>query len=391
MSSSYTFGSMEAQYRILMVDDVTRYHTLYEMAITDAMPAKVHFATNGEEALEKLASPIPYDLLILDLNMPKLGGEETLRRLRLDPNLDNMPVIILTGETSPEVHRRLLELGADDFVEKGAPPEIFVARLKAQMRHKLALDRLTRLAVDMDIFAAGVLHDIRNLETNILTIAELARVYLDEDPVGRRDLMIQDLTALEDKADHLGRYATEIIRMVRETHKPLDPKAQEVKPLITWAAKMASPKNTAEPGLTLGVEFEGELKAVVADKHFLQLAVLNIVQNAVKYRRPGSAPHLKIRQRAGQDEAVGAARKTLVTMIQDNGVGIKKGELRKVFEPFVRGASWNKKEGGFGLGLSLVMKVMTAMGGKVWAESPEGEVGTTICLELPAADGGAGG
>ncbi len=390
MSSSYTFDIMEAQYRILMVDDVTRYHTLYEMAITDAMPAKVHFATNGEEALDKLASPIPYDLLILDLNMPKLGGEETLRRLRLDPNLDNMPVIILTGETSPEVHRRLLELGADDFVEKGAPPEIFVARLKAQMRHKLALDRLARLAVDMDIFAAGVLHDIRNLETNILTIAELARVYLEEDPIGRRDLMIQDLTALEDKADHLGRYATEIIRMVRETHKPLDLKAQEVKPLITWAAKMSSPKHAAEPDLKLGVEFEGAVKAVIADKHFLQLAVLNIVQNAVKYRRPGVSPHLKIRQRPGKDEAVGS-RKSIVTMIQDNGVGIKKAELRKVFEPFVRGTSWNKKEGGYGLGLSLVMKVMTAMGGRVWAESPEGEIGTVICLELPAADGGDAG
>ncbi len=376
---------MEAQYRILMVDDVSRYHTLYEMAITDAMPAKVSFATNGVEALDKLGSPVPYDLLILDLNMPKLGGEETLKRIRLDPNLDNMPVIILTGATDPDTHRRLLELGADDFVEKGAPPEIFVARLKAQMRHKLALDRLARLAVDMDIFAAGVLHDIRNLETNILTICELARAYLSEDPIGRRDLMIQDLTALEDKADHLGRYATEIIRMVRETHKPLDPKPQALKPLLTWAAKMASPKHGTEPGLTLGVEFEGELKPVIADKHFLQLALLNIIQNAVKYRRPGVAPHLKISQRAGRDDAVGGELKTIVTMIHDNGVGIKKTELRKVFEPFVRGASWNKQEGGFGLGLSLVMKVMTAMGGKVWAEVKDSELGTIMCLELPAA------
>ena len=50
---------MEPRYRILLVDDIVRYHRLYELAITDALPAKVHFATNGEEALDKLASPIP--------------------------------------------------------------------------------------------------------------------------------------------------------------------------------------------------------------------------------------------------------------------------------------------------------------------------------------------
>lgn len=379
---------MEARYRILMVDDVTRYHTLYEMAITDELPAKVHFATNGEEALDKLAAPIPYDLLILDLNMPKLNGEQTLQRIRQDPSFDTMPVIILTGDTDQETHRRLLDIGADDFVEKGSPPEIFVARLKSQIRHKLALDRLTKLAVDMDIFAAGVLHDIRNLETNILTICELARAYLAEDPLGRRDQIVQDLTALEDKADNLGRYASEIIKMVRETTKPLDPKPQALRPLLEWAVKMAQPK-TPDPNLKLTLEVTGDLQPVVADKHFLQLALLNIVQNAVKYRREGAPPHLVVSQRPGIKDDPKLTGTTLVTCIQDNGVGIKKHELRKVFEPFVRGSAYSKKDGGFGLGLSLVLKVMTTMGGKVWAELPPFGPGSVMCLELPAAEGGA--
>jgi signal transduction histidine kinase len=380
---------MEPKYRILMVDDVTRYHTLYEMAITDAIPAKVHFAANGEEALEKLASPVPYDLLILDLNMPKLGGEETLIRIRQDANLDNMPVIILTGEGGHETHRRLLDLGADDFVEKGSPPELFVARLKAQIRHKLALDRLTRLAVDMDIFAAGVLHDIKNLEASILSICELARAYLDEDPLGRKEQITRDLTALEDKADNLGRYATEIIRMVRETQKPLDPKPQPIGPLLDWVVKIAAPRLADEPGLTLTCRVEGTLAPVVADRHFLQLALLNLMQNAVKYRRPGVSPEVIVRQRPGGDESTRiSGNRTIVTCLHDNGIGIKKQELRKVFEPFVRG-SGGASSGGFGLGLSLVQKVMTAMGGRVWAELPNGAHGTVMCLELPAAQGGA--
>lgn len=376
---------VESRYRILMADDIVRYHSLYEMAITDATGAKVHFATNGEEALEKLASPIPYDLLILDLNMPKLGGEEALRRLRQDPNYDTLPVIILTGDTDQETHRRLLDLGADDFVEKGAPPEIFVARLKAQLRHRLALDRLARLAVDMDIFAAGVLHDIRNLETNIFTICELAKAYLEEDPVGRQELMLQDLTALEDKADHLGRYATEIIKMVRETNKPLDPRPVAIAGLVEWAVKIATP-----PGDTVKLTFEiqGDVVPVVADRHFLQLAVLNLVQNAVKYRRPGVDPHLIVKQRAGERALASLSGGSVVTMIEDNGVGVKKQEVRRIFEPFVRGMASSKKDGGFGLGLTLVTKVMGAMGGRVWAEVTPHGYGTVMCLELPTAAAG---
>lgn len=375
---------MEPRFRILMVDDVTRYQTLYETAITDAMPANVSFATNGEEALEKLASPLPYDLLILDLNMPRLGGEETLKRIRLDPNFDTMPVIILTGDSDAEKHRRLLEIGADDFVEKGAPPEIFVARLKTQLRHKLALDRLTRVAVDMDIFAAGVLHDIRNLETNIVTIAELTREALASDPEGRREQMLSDLTALEDKADQLGRYAAEIIAMVRETQKPLELKEQALVPLVQWAVRMGAPGATEDASKPT-FAISGELKPVVADKHFLQLAMLNLVQNAVKYRRDAHRPHLVISQRPGRRDHEQVQGASLVTCFRDNGRGIKKADLRKVFEPFVRGSDV-RAGGGFGLGLSLVVKVMTAMGGRVWAELPEdGLPGTVMCLELPAS------
>jgi signal transduction histidine kinase len=362
-----------------MVDDVTRYHTLYEAAITDALPeTKVHFATNGEEALERLKSPVPYDLLILDLNMPRLGGEETLRRIRRDPAFDTMPVVILTGMADPDTHRRLLELGADDFVEKGSPPEIFVARLKAQLRHKLSLDRLTRVAVDMDIFAAGVLHDIRNLETTIVTISQLAREYLATDPVGRRDVMLQDVAALEEKADGLGRYAAEVIGMVRETHKPLALAPQALPPLLEWTGRMASP---------LKITLAGPLAPVIADKHFLQLALLNLAQNAVKYSRAGVPPELVVTQAPGTGRVTGA---TLVTRLRDNGVGIKRTELRRVFEPFVRGVDQSPRgtrPTGFGLGLALVAKVTTAMGGRVWAELPEAVdgPGTVMCLELPAA------
>lgn len=377
------------QFRILMVDDISRYHRLYELAITDALPSQVSFAVNGEEALKKLASPIPYDLLILDLNMPKLGGEETLRRIRQDANFDNMPVIILTGDTDQDTHRRLLDIGADDFVEKGAPPEVFVARLKAQMRFKLALDRLTRVAVDMDIFAAGVLHDIRNLETTITTLCQLTQYYLDDDPLKHRGQILADFTSLEERAESLEHYAAEIISMVRETHQPLTIKAEPVRPLIEWAVKMSQPDQSIaqDEAAGLTVDFVGDLMPVAADRHFLQLALLNIIQNAVKYRQPGTPAHVIVTQyvHRGIESKGDLQAPRCVLRLRDHGVGIRKTDLRKVFEPFVRGSDRTQKDG-YGLGLSLVAKVMSSMGGRVWAELPKEGAGTVMCLELPLAE-----
>lgn len=367
-----------------MVDDIVRYHRLYEMAITDAMPATVHFADNGEAALQKLKDPIPYDLLILDLNMPKLNGEETLREIRREPAFNNMPVIILTGDPDPMRQKFLLDLGADDFIEKGSPPEIFVARLKAQIRYKLILDRMTKMAVDMDIFAAGVLHDIRNMETNVLTMCELAREYLKMDPVGRAPQIIDYFCMLQDKLASLDQYATDIINMVKETNRELRPAATNVHAIVSWVVSVANPQKDDGGGLTC--EIPVPLKKVLADVHFLKLAFLNIINNAVKYRRPEVPAKVTITQRPGEPHN---SQNTVITCIRDNGLGIKKGELRKVFDPFVRGSDRTKKDGGFGLGLSMVSKVISTMGGRVWAEHPVEGSGTVMCIELPEAEGGA--
>jgi signal transduction histidine kinase len=370
---------MTSKYRILMVDDVVRYHRLYEMAITDAMPATVHFADNGATALQKLQDPPPYDLLVLDLNMPKLNGEDTLREIEKDPAYDNMPVIILTGDPDPMRQKYLLDLGADDFIEKGSPPEIFVARLKAQIRYKLVLDRMTQMAVDMDIFAAGVLHDIRNMETNVLTICELAREYLKSDAVKNAPQIISDFEMLQRKLAHLDQYAADIIHMVKETNRKFEPVSTSIESVVNWAAGVSSPQKTADGG-ELKLDIPVPLEPVLADKHFLKLALLNIISNAVKYRRPDIAPHITVTQRSGETSG---GQKKLITCIRDNGVGIKPGELRKVFDPFVRGSDRSRKDGGFGLGLSMVAKVVGTMGGKVWAELPADGPGTVMCIELP--------
>lgn len=371
----------ESNFHILMVDDITRYQKLYEFAIKDAMDADVSFATNGIEALEKLEDAEQFSLLILDLNMPKLGGEETLRRIRKNPNLDNLPVIILTGDSDDETQKRLLELGADDFIEKGAPPELFVSRLKAQMRYKETIDRLTSMAMDMDIFAAGVLHDIRNLETNIVSICYIARTLLDEDPVKNKEAICSEVESLKEQATRIGTYAHDIIQMVRETQTQTTIESQDISEIIRWVREILG------SGQVVAWNEPKSYISVAGDLKFLKLAIFNLIQNSIKYAKEDETPAIEITQTRTQGGLTGESE-NVITRFRDFGIGIEADDLRNVFKPFIKGKNnqvGNNKATGFGLGLSLVVKVVSAMKGKVWAEIPPSGEGTVVCIELPIA------
>lgn len=116
-------------YKVLVCDD--------EKAIADIISFNlkregydVHISSNGEECLEILKKD-KFDILILDVMMPKLDGFETLRELR---NFTDIPVIMLTAKDD-EVDRVLgLELGADDYVVKPFSMRELIARVKANLR-----------------------------------------------------------------------------------------------------------------------------------------------------------------------------------------------------------------------------------------------------------------
>jgi two-component system phosphate regulon response regulator PhoB len=93
----------------------------------------VETAASGEEALARMRRSTP-DLLVLDLMLPDLSGEEVCRRLRGDPSLAGLPVIMLTAK-SEEVDRVVgFELGADDYVTKPFSPRELVLRVQALLR-----------------------------------------------------------------------------------------------------------------------------------------------------------------------------------------------------------------------------------------------------------------
>jgi serine phosphatase RsbU (regulator of sigma subunit) len=138
---------MEKRQRIVIIDDnandlqVTR--RFLERRGYDAVPA-----SSGEEGL-RLAGQLLPDAFIVDYRMPAMDGFEVARRIKSDPQLHTIPVLMLTGSDSAEHVVQGLGAGADDFVTKGSDIEIVVARLGALLRMKAYQDQLRRMNQQM--------------------------------------------------------------------------------------------------------------------------------------------------------------------------------------------------------------------------------------------------
>jgi signal transduction histidine kinase len=115
---------------------------------------------------------------------------------------------------------------------------------------------------------------------------------------------------------------------------------------------------------------------VLGDRVRLVQAVQNLLDNAVKYAGAGGEPVVEVGS-AGM-EGTGKA----LFYVRDNGKGIP-AELRgRLFELFCRG---DPEGEGSGMGLAIARRIVEVHGGRIWADSPEGEWGTTFSFSLPVA------
>lgn len=119
--------------RVLVVEDESDIAGLIKHTLERSGDAAVEIAASGDQAL-KFASEQPPDLIILDLNLPVLGGLEVCRLLRTRPGTAKTPIIMLTARSTEGDRVQGLDAGADDYVTKPFSPRELAARVRAVMR-----------------------------------------------------------------------------------------------------------------------------------------------------------------------------------------------------------------------------------------------------------------
>ncbi|SRR5579884_1092881 len=138
----------ESQARLLLVED-NLVNQKVVLAILRKRGYVIDIANDGREALQKLESvATPYDLVLMDVQMPVLDGLEATRQLRRDPRWESLPVIAMTAHAMRGDRERCLEAGMNGYIAKPVQPSHLVATVERYLPAKLRQTPLERLQAE---------------------------------------------------------------------------------------------------------------------------------------------------------------------------------------------------------------------------------------------------
>ena len=214
-----------------------------------------------------------------------------------------------------------------------------------------------------------------------------AAALLDNDAVRRDPERLAKVAAtVRANADRLA-WLVENLQRLAQMRDPADVPSEQRVELTQLAGEVA--RQLAEMAAARGVAIRvaPDLPGLVADPARIELVLLNLVANAVKYSDPAKPePFVEIvaaRRAADEVEPIGAL--TCTICVRDNGLGIPEADQPAIFDRFFRAHAHLDQElgvSGTGLGLAIVIDCVTALGGSIRCESSAGE-GTTFFVTLP--------
>ena len=220
--------------------------------------------------------------------------------------------------------------------------------------------------IAMGKLSAGVAHEVRNP----LNAMKGAIVYLQRRRSG--DALILEYTGLIlEEVERLNRFVTEFLSYARQP--PLNLMPEDLNLLVGKTTTLFEEK-LREKKIIILKDLDPHLPMIPMDSHQIGQVIANLLINAMQAMPEGGT--LEITTKAlSETESEHSLKKVVMTM-RDNGVGIPKDDLNRIFDPF-----FSTGESGTGLGLSISLRIVENHGGTLRIESREGE-GTTVTLAL---------
>jgi len=345
----------------------------------------------GAEALEVIRRS-EFDAIITDIRLPDVGGMEILE-LAKEINPD-AAVIMMTGYASVETAVDAVNQGAYAyFVKPVNPDEIKTTIANALKQQRLlqenkrlveSLQRSNKLLFETNEklrkttqakseFLANMSHELR---TPLNVINGFSELMLDEVPGEVNEEQRQCLNDILGSGKHLLNLIDDILDLSKVESGKMELNFKN----IGLTVLMASLYNTVKAMLvsrkqSLEVNVGEGFPPVYADKAKVRQVLLNLLSNSTKFTPDGGK--LKV-------EAVRDGDWCRVSVI-DNGIGIKKEDQERIFEPFCQlDSPLTEEKGGTELGLTIARQIIEKHGGRIWVES-EYRKGSRFTFTLPLA------
>jgi len=237
------------------------------------------------------------------------------------------------------------------------------------------LTEMRRLETVRRDFVSNISHELRTPLAGLKAVVDTLRDGALEDPAAARRF----LDRIDTEVDALTQMVQELLELSRieSGQVPLRLAPTAVADLVIPAVDRLQPQ-AERSGLSMTIDLpsagEGrDLPPILADVERVREVVTNLVHNAIKFTPAGGQVTISARV-AGEE---------MIVSVQDTGIGIPADDLPRIFERFYK-ADRARSGGGTGLGLSIARHIVQGHGGRIWAESVEGQ-GSTFHFSLPVA------
>ena len=370
--------------KILTVDDSPTF--LHEISLRlheegyDVVPAH-----SGAEALDLLEAQ-PVDCILMDLRMPGLSGEETCRIIKRNPELQKIPLVLLTSVEEPDAMVEGINAGADDYVAKSTNFDVLKARVRAQLRRRQfeeeyrtireellqkeieatqaraerdlseararLVKELEQKNRDLEAFAYSVSHDLRAPLRAISGFSQsVLKNFGDRLPAAARD----DLARVQSAVGRMRQLIEALLDLSRSGLSELNRQSVD---LTSLARAVGEEIAQLEPDRQVDFQVEENLTAS-SDPALARIVFANLLGNAWKFTRRVPTPRIEVGSLQKGDRKV--------YFVRDNGAGFDSSRAQDLFKPFQRMHAARDFPGA-GIGLATSRRIVERHGGEIWAE-----------------------
>ena len=371
--------------KILIVDDEPGNVILLEQMMIQEGYNCLYSTSDSTQCIDMFAEVQP-DLVLLDLNMPRMDGFEVMAKLKEIDSKSMVPILVLTALTDEKTKLHALRSGAKDFLNK--PFELTEASLriknllemrllhqKVQMHNQILEEQvqirtaeLERSTEELTNFAYIASHDLQEPLRKIITFGDRLVEKFDSalNDTGKDYIVRMQKSALRMKGliDDLLHFSRVTMRSAPFQEINLNEVISEV--LSDLEVQIERTKGRVEVDT---------LPSIEGGKFQMRQLFQNLISNGLKYHSDEVAPVIKIKYAGFENDFE-------EIYIEDNGKGFDEKHLDRIFRPFERLHGHNEY-GGTGMGLAICHKIVVHHRGEITAKSQPNQ-GATFIVRLPS-------
>lgn len=355
--------------RVLLAEDDSLVGEMIQGLLHEMGYTIVGKAVDGRQVIE-MATALKPDVILMDIKMPDMDGLEAARQLHEQYPL---PVVVLTAYDSAELLEKASQVGVGAYLVKPSTAQdidraitIAIARFSDMREMRRLNAELKARNEELDAFAHTVAHDLQNPLSLIVGFAEMFREAMTqaqhEELARYAERLVWNGRKMSNIVDELLLLAE--VRRLEAPIQPLDTAAilHEVLQRLQFMIETEGPTIILPPTWPVALGYAPWVEEVW----------VNYLSNAIKYG--GRPAQVELGAEVLDDGMVHF-------WVRDNGPGLAPDEQSRLFTPFTQLRQVRAR--GHGLGLSIVLRIMEKLGGRVSLQSQKGS-GSVFGFMLPA-------